>query len=77
VLQEASVDVEPVVGIAMVACWVFLYMVIGGRWPKPFLSGQLTPGMRWRAAIATLLLIGILSAGAIFGLWTIPPRTGG
>jgi hypothetical protein len=68
-------EVEPVLGIAMVAAWVFLYMVIGGRWPKPFLSGQLTSGMRWRAAIATLLLIAIFAAGAIAGFWTIPPRT--
>jgi hypothetical protein len=68
-------EVEPVLGIAMVAAWVFLYMVIGGRWPKPFLSGQLTSGMRWRAAIATLLLIVIFAAGAIAGFWTIPPRT--
>jgi hypothetical protein len=67
-------DIEPVIAIAMVAGWVFLYMVIGGRWPKPFLSGHLTGGMRWRAAIATLLLIVILSAGAILGFWTIPPR---
>jgi hypothetical protein len=59
----------------MVAAWVFLYMVIGGRWPRPFLSGQLTPGMRWRAAIATSLLIALFSAGAIAGLWTIPPQT--
>jgi len=69
-------EVEPLLAVAMVAIWVFLYMVIGGRWPKPFLSGQLTSGMRWRAAIATLLLIAILSAAAIAGLWTIPPRTG-
>jgi len=34
--------VDPVLAVAMVAAWVFLYMVIGGRWPKPFLSGQLT-----------------------------------
>ncbi len=68
-------EVEPVLGIAMVAAWVFLYMVIGGRWPKPFLSGQLTSGMRWRAAIATLLWIAIFAAGAIVGFWTIPPRT--
>ena len=68
-------EVEPVLGIAMVAAWVFLYMVIGGRWPKPFLSGQLTSGMRWRAAIATLLLIAIFAAGAMAGFWTIPPRT--
>jgi hypothetical protein len=59
----------------MVAFRVFLYMVIGGRWPKPFLSGQLTSGMRWRAAIATLLLIVILSATAIAGVWTLPSRT--
>jgi len=69
--------VDPVLAVAMVAAWVFLYMVIGGRWPKPFLSGQLTSGMRWRAAIATLLLIAVFSAGAILGLWTIPPRTSG
>jgi hypothetical protein len=68
-------EVEPVVAIAMVACWVFLYMVIGGRWPKPFLSGPLTSGMRWRAAIATLLLIAVFAAGAIAGFWTLPPRT--
>jgi hypothetical protein len=68
-------EVEPVLGIAMVAAWVFLYMVIGGRWPKPFLSGQLTSGMRWRAAIATLLLIVVFAAGAIAGFWTIPSRT--
>jgi hypothetical protein len=61
----------------MVAAWVFLYTVIGGRWPRPFLSGQLTTGMRRRAAIATLLLIAVLGAGAIAGFWTIPPRTGG
>ena len=59
----------------MVACWVFLYMVIGGRWPKPFFSGPLTSGMRWRAAIATLLLVAVLAAGGIAGLWTIPPQT--
>jgi hypothetical protein len=76
VLQEASVAVEPVVGIAMVACWVFLYMVIGGRWPKPFLSGPISRGMWWRALIATGLFVAILLAGAIFGLWTIPPQTG-
>ena len=68
-------QVEPVLAIAMVTAWVFLYMVIGGRWPKPFLSGPLTSGMRWRAAIATLLLILLLSIGAIAGLWTLPPRT--
>jgi hypothetical protein len=68
-------DVEPVLAIAMVAGRVSLYMVIGGRWPRPFLSGQLTAGMRWRAAAATLLLIVILAAGAIVGFWTIPPRT--
>jgi len=68
-------EVEPVLGIAMVAAWVFLYMVIGGRWPKPFLSGPLSTGMRWRAAIATLLWIAIFAAGAIVGFWTIPPRT--
>jgi len=66
---------ELVMGIAMVAAWVFLYMVIGGRWPRPFLSGPLTSGMRWRAAIAALLLIAIFAAGAIAGFWTIPPRT--
>jgi len=68
-------EVEPVLAIAMIGCWVFLYMVIGGRWPKPFLSGPLTSGMRWRAAIATLLLIAIFAAGAIAGLWTLPART--
>jgi hypothetical protein len=68
-------EVEPVVAIAMVAGWVFLYMVIGGRWPKPFLSGPLTSGMRWRAAIATVLLIAVFAAGAIAGFWTLPPRT--
>jgi len=68
-------DIEPLLAIAMVAAWVFLYMVIGGRWPKPFLSGPLTSGMRWRAAIATLLLIAVLAGGAIAGFWTIPPRT--
>jgi hypothetical protein len=68
-------EVEPVLAIAMIASWVFLYMVIGGRWPKPFLSGPLTSGMRWRAAIATLLLIAVFAAGAIAGLWTLPPRT--
>ena len=68
-------EVEPVLGIALVATWVFLYMVIGGRWPKPFLSGPLSTGMRWRAAIATLLWIAIFAAGAIVGFWTIPPRT--
>jgi hypothetical protein len=68
-------DVGPVLAIAMVAAWVFFYMAIGGRWPKPFLSGQLTAGMRWRAAIATVLLVAVLSAGAILGFWTIPPRT--
>jgi hypothetical protein len=67
-------EVEPVLAVAMVVCWVFLYMVIGGRWPKPFLSGPLTSGMRWRAAIATLLLIAVFAGGAIAGLWTIPPR---
>ena len=72
-----SAHTKPAAIIAMVAAWVFLYMVIGGRWPKPFLSGQLTSGMRWRAAIATLLLIAVFSAGAILGLWTIPPRTSG
>jgi hypothetical protein len=77
VLREASVAVELVVGIAMAACWIFLYMVIGGRWPKPFLSGPISRGMRWRAFIATGLLVVILLAGAIFGLWTIPPQTGG
>ncbi len=61
--------------MAMVACWVFLYMVIGGRWPKPFLSGPLTSGMRWRAAIATLLLIVVFAAGAIAGFWTLPPQS--
>ena len=68
-------EVEPVVAVAMVACWVFLYMVIGGRWPKPFLSGPLTSGMRWRAAIATLLLIVVFAAGAIAGFWTLPPQS--
>jgi hypothetical protein len=68
-------EVEPVLAIAMIASWVFLYMVIGGRWPKPFLSGPLTSGMRWRAAIATLLLIAVFAAGALAGLWTIPTRT--
>ena len=68
-------EVEPVVAVAMVACWVFLYMVIGGRWPKPFLSGPLTSGMRWRAAIATLLLIAVFAAGAIAGFWTLPPQS--
>jgi hypothetical protein len=77
VLREERVEVEPVVGIAMVACWVFLYMVIGGRWPSPLFSGPLTPAMRWRALIATGLWIVILLAGAILGLWTIPPQTGG
>jgi hypothetical protein len=66
---------ELVQGVALVAAWVFLYMVIGGRWPKPFLSGPLTSGMRWRAAIATVLLIAIFSAGAIAGLWTLPAGT--
>ena len=66
---------EAVLAIAMAAAWVFLYMVIGGRWPKPFLSGPLTSGMRWRAAIASLLLIAIFAAGAIAGLWTLPPQT--
>ena len=66
---------EAVLAIAMAAAWVFLYMVIGGRWPKPFLSGPLSSGMRWRAAIATALFAAILLAGAIAGLWTIPPRT--
>jgi len=65
---------EAVLAIAMAAAWVFLYMVIGGRWPKPFLSGPLTSGMRWRAAIASLLLIAVF-AGAIAGLWTLPPQT--
>ena len=59
----------------MVAGWVFLYMLIGGRWPKPFLGGHLTAAMRWRSAIATLLLIAVLAAGAIAGFWTLPPRT--
>jgi hypothetical protein len=68
-------EVEPILAVAMVACWVFLYVVIGGRWPKPFLSGPLTSGMRWRAAIATLLLIVVFAAGAMAGLWTLPPRT--
>ncbi len=68
-------EVEPVLAIAMAAAWVFFYMVIGGRWPKPFLSGGLTSGMRWRAAIATLLLVAVLAAGAIAGLWMIPPQT--
>ena len=66
---------ELVQGVALVGAWVFLYMVIGGRWPKPFLSGPLTSGMRWRAAIATVLLIAIFSAGAIAGLWTLPAGT--
>jgi hypothetical protein len=66
---------EAVLAVAMAAAWVFLYMVIGGRWPKPFLNGPLSTGMRWRAAIATALLAAILLAGAIAGLWTIPPRT--
>jgi len=65
---------EAVLAIAMAAAWVFLYMVIGGRWPKPFLSGPLTSGMRWRAAIASLLLIAVFAAGAIAGLWTLPPQ---
>jgi hypothetical protein len=68
-------EVEPLLAIAMVACWVFLYMLIGGRWPKPFLSGPLTSGMRWRAAIATFLLLALFVAGAISGLWTLPSRT--
>jgi hypothetical protein len=51
-------------------------MVIGGRWPKPFLSGPISRGMWWRALIATGLFVVILLAGAIFGLWTIPPQTG-
>ena len=68
-------EVEPILAIAMVACWVFLYMVIGGRWPKPFLSGPVTSGMRWRAAIATVLLIAVFAAGAIAGFWTPPPPT--
>jgi hypothetical protein len=59
----------------MVAAWVFLYLVIGGRWPKPFRSGPLTSGMQWRAATATLLLVAVLAAGAIEGLWTLPPQT--
>ena len=67
-------EVEPLVAIALVAFWAFIYMAIGGRWPRPFLSGELTSGMRWRAAIATLLLSAMLSAGAILGLWTIPAR---
>ena len=66
---------EAVLAIAMAAAWVFLYMVIGGRWPKPFLSGPLTSGMRWRAAIASLLLMAVFAAGAIAGLWTLPPQT--
>ena len=66
---------EAVLAVAMAAAWVFLYMVIGGRWPRPFLSGPLTSGLRWRAAIATALLAAILLAGAIGGLWTIPPGT--
>jgi hypothetical protein len=68
-------EVAPVLGIAMVAGWVFLDMVIGGRWPRPFPNGQLTSGMRWRAAIATVLLVGVFSARAIAGLWTIPAQT--
>jgi hypothetical protein len=68
-------EVEPVLAIALAAGWVFLYMIIGGRWPKPFLSGPLTSGMRWRAAIASLLLIFLFAAGAIAGLWTVPSRT--
>jgi hypothetical protein len=59
--------------VAMVAGWAFVYMAIGGRWPKPLLSGPLTAGMRARAAIATLLLGAILVAGALRGIWTIPP----
>jgi len=66
---------EAVLAVAMAAAWVFLYMVIGGRWPKPFLSGPLSSGMRWRAAIATAVLAAILLAGAIAGVWTIPPQT--
>ena len=66
---------EAVLAIAMVAGWVFIYTIIGGRWPRPFLSGQLDRGMRWRAAIASVLLAAVLLAGAIAGLWTLPPRT--
>ena len=66
---------EAVLAVAMAAAWVFLYMVTGGRWPKPFLSGPLSSGMRWRAAIATAVLAAILLAGAIAGVWTIPPQT--
>jgi hypothetical protein len=66
---------EVVIAIAMGAAWVFLYMVIGGRWPKPFRSGPLTSGMQWRAAIATILFIALFAAGAIAGLWTLPPQT--
>jgi hypothetical protein len=66
---------EAVLAIAMAAAWVFLYVIIGGRWPKPFLSGPLTTGMLRRAAIATVLFTTILLAGAIAGLWTLPPKT--
>ena len=66
---------EAVLAIAMAAAWVFLYVIIGGRWPKPFLSGPLTRGMLRRAAIATVLFTAILLAGAIAGLWTLPPQT--
>ena len=66
---------EAVLAIAMVAGWVFLYMLIGGRWPKPFLSGHLTAAMRWRSVIAALLLIAVLAAGAAAGFWTLPPQT--
>jgi hypothetical protein len=66
---------EAVLAIAMAAAWVFLYVIIGGRWPKPFLSGPLTRGMMGRAAIATVLLTAILLAGAIGGLWALPPNT--
>ena len=66
---------ELVIAIAMAAAWVFLYMVIGGRWPKPFRTGPLTSGMQWRAAIATLLLIVVFAAGAIAGVWTLSPGT--
>ncbi|MDP9274475.1 MAG: hypothetical protein M3O99_02620, partial [Chloroflexota bacterium] len=64
---------EAVLAIAMAAAWVFLYVIIGGRWPKPFLSGPLTSGMLRRAGIATVLLTAIFLAGAIAGLWTLPP----
>ena len=66
---------EAVLAIAMAAAWVFLYVIIGGRWPKPFLNGPLTSGMLRRAAIATVLFTAILLAGAIAGLWTLLPKT--